>query len=96
MANKYLFSILLFFTNGEGDEAMPSSFAICYMVIEASNVLLEVLIASLFLASGTEKEATFLMAIKFLIAIGSLSTCANGEHATPPSCTSNGIYNTLL
>ena len=45
---------------------------------------------------GTAKEATFLMAIKLLIALGSLFTCTNGEWVTAPSWASIGTYNALL
>ena len=96
IANKYLSADLLFFTPGEGDEATSPSFAAENAAIEASSASLEVLITSLFPACGTVKEATFPTAINLLIAVGSLFSCADGERATPPSCTSIGTYNTLL
>ena len=45
MANKYLFANLLLFGSGEGDEATSPSFATKNATIDASNALLEVLIA---------------------------------------------------
>ena len=42
------------------------------------------------------KEATFLTAIKLLIAVGSFVACADGERGTPQSCMSIGSYNALL
>ena len=45
-ANKYLFANLLLFTNGEGDEATSPSFAAADTGIDASNALLEALIAT--------------------------------------------------
>ena len=96
MANKYLFADLLFFTNGEGDEATSSSFIIRYVAIEASSASLEVLIGSLLPACGTTKEATFPTVINLLIAVGSLFFCANGERETLLSGVLIGAYNTLL
>ena len=52
---------------------------------EASSASLEALIATLLPASGTAKEVTFLTAIKLLIAVRSLFSCADGERATPIS-----------
>ena len=51
----YLFANLLFFTIGEDDEATSSSFATRYAAIEASSASLEVLVATLLLASSTIK-----------------------------------------
>ena len=86
----------MFFTSGEADEATSPSFAIRYMIIEALSASLEALIAGLLLDRGTTKEATFLMAIKLLITIGSLYCCADGKRATPLSCASIDAYNALL
>ena len=60
--NKHLFANLLLFTIGEGGKATSLSFAVCYITIEASSMLLEVLIASLLPTSGSKKETNFLMA----------------------------------
>ena len=95
-ANKYLFAELLFFMTGEGEETTSPSFTTRYVAIEASSASLEALIASVLPACGTAKEATFPTAINLLIAIGSLFSCADGERATPPSCTSIDAYNTSL
>ena len=45
-ANKYLFADLLFFKAGEGDEATSTSFSAEKLGIDASNALLEALIAT--------------------------------------------------
>ena len=58
-ANKYLFADLQVFTSGEGDGATSLSFAIRYMVIEASSVSLEALIATLLPACDTAKDPIF-------------------------------------
>ena len=92
----YMFADLLFFTSKEGDEETSPSFATYYAAIEASNALLAVLIATLLPIGGTAKEATFLTAMKLLIAAKSLFSGIDGERATPPSCTSIGAYNALL
>ena len=96
MANNYLFADLFLFTSGEGDEATSPSFTTRYAAIEASSTSLEALIASLLPACGPAKEATFPIAIRLLIAIGSLVACADGEWATTPSCMSMGACNALL
>ena len=57
------------FTSGEGHEETSPSFGMCYLEIEASNALLEVLTASLLQANGIAKEATSLMAINLLISV---------------------------
>ena len=95
-ANKYLFANPFLFMSGEGDEATSSSFAIFCVAIQASNVSLEALIASLLAASGTTEEAIFLTVIKLLIAVGLLCACANGEWKMPLSCALIGSYNVLL
>ena len=95
-ANKYLFAKLLFFMSGEGEETTSPSFTTCYVAIEGSSALLEVLIASVLSACGTAMEATFPTAINLLIAVGLLFSCADGERTTPPSCASIGAYNTPL
>ena len=82
--------------SGEGDEATSPSFATCYAAMKASNMSLKKLIAILLPIGTTIKEVTFPLAIKLLIAIGSLFACANGERAMPPSCTSIGAYNALF
>ena len=45
-ANKYLFADLLFFIDREGDEATSPSFSVANKGNDASNALLEVLIAT--------------------------------------------------
>ena len=65
--------------SGEGDEAMSPFFATANAPIEASNASLESLIACLFPAGGIVKEATLPTAIKLLIAVRTLFSCANGE-----------------
>ena len=45
---------------------------------------------------GPAKEATFPIAIRLLIAVGSLVACVDGEWATTPSCLSMGACNALL
>ena len=96
MANNYLFADLFLFMSREGDEATSPSFTTHYVAIGASSASLEALIASLLLACGPAKEATFLTAIKLLIAVRSLVACADGEWATTPSCMSIGACNALL
>ena len=96
MANKKLFANLLFFMSGEGDEATSPIFTTRYTAIEASSASLEALIAILLPACATLKEATFSTAINFLIAVGLLFSCTNGERATLPSGALIGAYNTLL
>ena len=96
MANKYLFSNLLLLASGEGGKTTSLSFAISYVAIEASGTLLEALIATLLSIGGTAKEAAFPMAIKLLIAVGSLFSCADGKQATPLFCASIGAHNVLL
>ena len=95
-ANNYLFANFFLFTGGEGDGATSHSFTTHYAAIEASNAALEVLIASLLPAFGPAKEATFLTAIRLLIAIRLLVACIDGEWATTPSCVSMGACNALL
>ena len=95
-ANNYMFADLLLFMSGEGDKATPPSFTTHYVAIEASSASLEALIASLLPACGPAKETTFTVAIRLLIAVGSLVACTDGEWATTPSCMSMGACNTLL
>ena len=95
-ANNYLFADLFLFTSGEGDEVTSPSFTTRYAAIEASSASLEALIVSLLLACGPTKEATFPMAIRLLIAGGSLVACTDSEWATTPSCMSMGACNALL
>ena len=82
--------------SGEDEETTSPSFTTRYAAIEASNALLEALIASELPTCGTAKEATFPTAINLLIAVGSLFSCADGERATLPSCASISTYNTSL
>ena len=96
MANNYLFADLFLFMIGEGDEATSPSFTIRYATIEASSAFLEALIGSLLPECGPAKEATFLMAVRLLIAVKLLFACTDGEWATTPSCMSMGAYNVLL
>lgn len=96
MTNKYLFASRLLSMSGEGDEAPSPSFTTCYVAIEGSSVSLEVLIASLLHASGTTKEVTFPIAIKFLFVVRFLLACVDGKPTTPPSCVSICPYNALL
>ena len=95
-ANNYLFADLFFFMSGEGDEVTSPSFTTRYVAIEASSTSLEALIASLLPACGPVKEATFPMAIRLLIAVGSLVACTDSEWVTTPSCMSMGACNALL
>ena len=94
--NNYLFADLFLFMSGEGDVASSPSFTTCYAAIEASSASLEALIASLLPACGPTKEATFLMAIRLLIAVGLLVACKDSEWATTTSCMSMGACNALL
>ena len=96
MANKYLFANLLLLTIGEGGKATSPSFAIRYVVIEASSTPLEALIASLLPTSGIAKEATFPITFNLLIGIRCFFSFTNGERATLPSCASIGAYNASL
>ena len=96
MVNNYLFANLLLSTSGEGDEATSPSCTTRYAAIQASNMSLEVLIASLLPTGVTTIEATFLMAMKLLMTVRSLFASADGERAILPSCTSIGTYNALL
>lgn len=89
MANNYLVTKLLFLTIREGDRAMCPPSPIANVVVDASSVLQEVLIASLLPKSGIPKEVTFPMAIKLLIVVKSFSACADGERAMSPSCASD-------
>ena len=80
------------------------------MGIEASRASSQALISTLRILKGFEGEdfthckliarrwhsEIIPMAIKLLIAVGLLFYCADGELATPSSCTSIGAYNALL
>ena len=95
-ANHHLFASLFFCMSGEGDRESSPPFSSTNAVMSASSALLEALIASLLPTVGTTKEATFLRAIKLLIAIELLFACANGEWETALSCALIGTCNALL
>ena len=85
-----------FFASQQGDGESSPLFPTANAVMNASDALMEALIANLLLTGGTAKEATFLMAIRLLIAVRSFFDCADGEWSTTPSCTLIGAYNALL
>ena len=66
-ANKNLFVDLQLLTNEEGDEATSPSFAAKNEAIDASNVLLEALIAARYMQRGCD-GSTLPMANRYLFA----------------------------
>ena len=86
MANDYLFANLLFFVSKEGNRVMLPSCATTNMVIDASNILLEALIAT-YQMQRLVNESTFSLTNNNMFANLLFLTNTEDDRVMLPSCT---------